>query len=355
MANVTIINPVEDPRWDKFVENHPFGWICHLSGWKKVLEASFPHMKGHYLALINEKNEIEAGLPLFEVKSWITGNRLVSIPFATLSDPLIHSKEEFEALFKQAVHLSKRLRIPSIHIKTLNASKFIEGTRFLTDYYYYVNHYIPLKKNPEEIFMTFHLDCVRRPIRKLLGTGLKVHIGSGEDDLRTFYSLYDKTRKRLGLPTQPYHFFQLLWNEFKPVGKLSLLLAEFKGQPIAGHIYFKSNRRCSMEFEGWDRSLSHLAPNHFLIWEALKMACSDGYRLFDFGRTSPSDKGLMKFKEHWGTKVVPLLEYHFSTKPNFKSSKREESSSYKLVRKACRSAPGQAHQIISRFCYRHLG
>ena len=28
------IDPLKDPRWDTFVENHPFGWIVHLSGWK---------------------------------------------------------------------------------------------------------------------------------------------------------------------------------------------------------------------------------------------------------------------------------------------------------------------------------
>jgi hypothetical protein len=33
---ITTINPIADERWDQFVENHPFGWICHHSGWKVV-------------------------------------------------------------------------------------------------------------------------------------------------------------------------------------------------------------------------------------------------------------------------------------------------------------------------------
>jgi hypothetical protein len=34
MANAILIDPARDPRWDRFVKKHPFGWITHLSGWK---------------------------------------------------------------------------------------------------------------------------------------------------------------------------------------------------------------------------------------------------------------------------------------------------------------------------------
>ena len=91
MANeVIIIDPLNDERWDKFVENHNWGWLCHLAGWKQVLEKSFKHMKGYFLVLLNNrKKHIKAALPVYQVKSWMTGNKLVSIPFATLSDPLV--------------------------------------------------------------------------------------------------------------------------------------------------------------------------------------------------------------------------------------------------------------------------
>src|SRR5512136_2928209 len=98
MENVALIDPVEDKRWDNFVEHHPFGWVCHLSGWKKALERSFKHLKGHYLVLFSN-DAIRAALPVFEVKSWLTGKRMVSIPFATVCDPLISNSNEMEVLF----------------------------------------------------------------------------------------------------------------------------------------------------------------------------------------------------------------------------------------------------------------
>ena len=97
MTDVILLDPVSDTRWDPFVENHPYGWICHLSGWKHVLEKSFKQMKGYYLTL-EDNNRIKAALPIYEIKSIITGKRLVSIPFATLSDPLVTEPNDMKKL-----------------------------------------------------------------------------------------------------------------------------------------------------------------------------------------------------------------------------------------------------------------
>ena len=119
MPTVTAIDPTQDPRWDKFVKNHHFGWICHLSGWKEVLEKSFKHLKGHYFALVDGDNRIKAGLPIYEVKSWLTGKRLVSIPFATLCDPLISTSEEMTVLLKAVMEFSRDRNISYLEIRTL--------------------------------------------------------------------------------------------------------------------------------------------------------------------------------------------------------------------------------------------
>ncbi|MBS3917358.1 MAG: GNAT family N-acetyltransferase [Deltaproteobacteria bacterium] len=351
---VTLIDPIKDPRWDAFVENHPFGWICHLSGWKKVLETSFPHMKGHYLVLVDGENKIRAGLPVFEVRSWLTGNRLVSIPFATVSDPLISSQEEFRELFDATLELSTKLKIFNIQIKALTSQKLVEEIP-LKFQRYYVHHYLLLNKGLDEIKKSFHLTAVQQPIQKLHKANLRLYIGNAKADLYDFYHLYDQTRKRLGLPTQPYNLFEVLWETFMPINKILVLLAKQEGHVVAGHIYFKFNKRMSMEFEGWDRNYHYLTPNHFIIWEAIKMAHSEGYQIFDFGRTSPEDTGLIKFKERWGTKTATFMEIVYPPHHLQVSDSKEKSLKYRLARKVCQTVPNPGRKIISHFCYRHLG
>jgi hypothetical protein len=124
---ITEIDPCKEPAWNEFIGSHPFGLIYHLSGWKQLIENSFHHMKGHYFAIKNGDSEIKAALPVFEVRSWILGDRLVSIPFATLCDPLVSNQKQFMDLFGAVKGLSKELQSSYIEIRTLNSSELISG------------------------------------------------------------------------------------------------------------------------------------------------------------------------------------------------------------------------------------
>ena len=142
---VQLIDPNQDPRWDRFVGNHPFGWICHLSGWKQVLEKSFKHMKGYYFVLVDGDNRIKAGLPIYEVKSWLTGNRLISIPFATLCDPLISTNEDMKELLQTAIKLSEKTKSSFIEIRTLSSGSLIHNEK-LAKISNYKHHFLPEQK-----------------------------------------------------------------------------------------------------------------------------------------------------------------------------------------------------------------
>lgn len=208
MEEIKIIDPCSDPRWDKFVENHPFGWIVHLSGWKKVIEQTFPHIKGHHLALIDtETNEIKAGLPIYEIRSWLTGKRLVSIPFATISDILTSNVEQSSLLINEAIRLLKQLKYSHIEVKTLGSSSLVHHEQ-LRENHDYKHHYLDLAEGKEAIWKHFNYKSIRYEINKANKNKIKLKVAETENDLRTFYMLYAITRKRLGLPSQPYLFLK---------------------------------------------------------------------------------------------------------------------------------------------------
>lgn len=353
-SEVTLIDPIKDPRWDVFVESHPFGWICHLSGWKQVLEASFPHMKGYHLALVDHSNKIQAGLPLFEVRSWLTGDRLVSIPFATLCDPLVSSVGEMEALLDAAKKLSKDLRTSYIEIRTTNSHFFMKDPQF-TGNYSYKNHYLELNQEVEKLWKSLHRKAVRQEINRANKNKLTLKIGESEGDLTEFYGLYVKTRKRLGLPAHPYPFLKSLWVIFGPTKRMILCLAKHQNQLIGGHIIFRFNRRVSAEFEGWNKAFHKFSPNHFLFWEEIKSANKEGFKIYDFGRTSSSNTSLMAFKGHWGTIVIDLPIFSYPREVGNRGDGREDSLSYKLVSQVCRFAPEPVLRKLGEFCYKHLG
>ncbi|HPQ42808.1 MAG TPA: GNAT family N-acetyltransferase [Syntrophales bacterium] len=355
MDIVQIIDPMQDPRWDTFVENHPFGWIVHLSGWKKVLESSFRHIKGHYLVLIDTaSNNIQAALPIFEVRSRLLGNRLVSIPFATLCDPLISTSGDMTRLFEEAVRLSKQRNIPSIEIRTLMSISLIQEDSMGVNLFY-KHHYLLLDKDPEELKRTFNRTNVRKGINKAIRSNLVMKVADSESDLRIFYELHIKNRKKLGLPPQPYRFFQMLWDTFMQSGKMILILAQKDDQTIAGLISFKYKDRFSCEYLATDQRFLGIRPNNFLFWEAIKTAYNEGFKVFDFGRTALNNEGLMNFKNRWGTTMVDFPYLYYPAKLSKKMNNQKTVSGYKLINKICENSPDLVCKLLGQICYKHLG
>ncbi len=351
--HISIIDQSQDNAWDTFVENHPWGWITHLSAWRQVLERCFPHIKGHYLALVDEDNHIKAGLPLFSVKSWLMGNRLVSIPHATLCDPLVSNQGQMDRMMSAALTLAKNMGMEQVEIRTLMSTGLCNNKKFDARNYY-KHHSLSLTRKPEELMKNFHRTCVRQRITRALSSELKVVTADEPSYLAVFYRLYVHTRRRVGLPPQPLRFFDDLWQTFYPQGRISLLLAFYRNQPVAALILFKFGKRISAEFAASYETFKHMSPNHLLFWTAIQMACREGYEIFDFGRTSPLSRELMDFKSRWGTTVMELPQYFYPRQDGERVA-QDQRFGYKGMREVCSRTPEIMLPGLGRFFYSHIG
>jgi lipid II:glycine glycyltransferase (peptidoglycan interpeptide bridge formation enzyme) len=175
-------------------------------------------------------------------------------------------------------------------------------------------------------------------------------------ELEDFYRLLILTRKRNSLPVQPYSFIRSLWDVFFPANRLSIVLARKHGVAIAALLLLKHGDRVSAEFSVSDESFNALSPVHLLFWQAIIRSREDGFRILDFGRTSPRDKSLLDFKDRWGTEAVPLCHFYHPAGSTKATDKKEENWRYKMIRAAL--SLGQLDSVqktIGSFCYRHLG
>lgn len=354
MKTVQTIDPFVDPRWDDFVGKHPFGWLCHLSTWKTILEESFSHMKGYYLATISRDDAITSALPVFEVRSWLTGRRLVSVPFATLCDPLIQNPDEFDHLANAVIELGGQLGAGSFVCRTFHAAERISDGRF-RELCPYKHHFMSLERPEEEILNSFDRTCVRQRLRRAWNSRLCLEVVENETQLADFYRLYVITRKHLGLPPQPFEFIRSLWNNFSPSGNVEILMAGLDGRQVAGILLLKYRDRVSVEYSVHDERYRNLSPVHFLFWEAMRRSRASGYRIFDLGRTSRSNTSLMNFKKRWGMQEVDLHEFQFSNGRTAGNQDHAETPGYSVVRNICRHTPSAWLPAIGKLCYRHLG
>ncbi|MCK6620526.1 MAG: GNAT family N-acetyltransferase [Calditrichaceae bacterium] len=349
-GKIVFIDPEKDERWDQFVENHEMGLIYHLSGWKKVIEKTFPHIRGIFLAVV-ENNEIKAALPIYEVKSWLTGHRFVSVPFAQFCDPLVSSAIDLKLILQK---IQDEHKAESLEIKTMNSSVFFNQLK-LELIHHYKYHYILLDKPPDLLKKQFHRTCVRQRISRAQESNIQVTQCASKTELQKFILLHSHTRKRLGLPLQPIDFFYNLWDILHSKNMLEIVFASKDEIVIAALLLLKFKNRVTVDISAYDEKYLNLSPTHLLFWETIKSSFEQGYQIYDFGRTSLNSEALIKFKNHWGTVMMDLPSYIQPDLSNRNKMIKENSIKYKIVKNLCRISPQPIYEMIGKMVYRHVG
>lgn len=353
VCNVSTIDPLNNRNWDEFVYSHPFGWLYHTSAWAEILVKNFQHMTTQYIGLTDKKSgEIKAALPFFKVKSWITGKRLVSLPYATLCDPLITTRDEFEILFKSAIDLKKETRSKYIEIRVFKSRELVNDCN-LSLRSNFKNHYLELNQDHQGLLKGMKR-TVKQSIRQAEEAKVEIYEATEERDLGRFYSLYLKTRRRLSLPPQPYRFIRTLWQSLYNRGYLTLLIAQYQGRDIGAIILLKFKDRGSAEYLVSDEDYFHLRANHLLVWRAIELARKGGFRIFDFGRTHQANTGLLRFKRAWGTIETDLC-HAFHPDGNSSSAVERNEGKLRFILSLCRTLPNPAFRALGYLCHRHHG
>jgi CelD/BcsL family acetyltransferase involved in cellulose biosynthesis len=356
MNTPEVIDPDRFPQWDHFVKSHPLGQIYHLAGWKTVLERSFGHIKGRYFVIREDASpRISAGLPVYEVHSWLTGRRIVAAPFATLFDPLVNGPGQLHPLLDHVLALAKESRSKYVEIRTLSGGAGFADRGF-GEARYFLYHAIDLDRPLEAIWKTFHRTCIRQRVTRAEKSGLTFVTAGSKDGLQKFYRLFVLTRKRKSLPAQPYRFMEALWDVFQPSGNLMLMLAEKEGRPLAGLLLLCFRDRVSAEYLASDDSYNSFSPVHGLFWQAIQWAHGAGYKVFDFGRTSPANASLLEFKNRWGAAVRELPSFYFPAAERARLAQPEKNWKYSAARFMCsKMVPFPIRKLVGDFSYRHLG
>lgn len=353
--NVQWLSPEDDTRWDTFVATHRLGLVYHLSAWRRALEDAFPHIRGNFLALTHpDTGEIQAGLPVYTVKSWLLGNRIVSIPFASFCDPLISTPEEFQLLLAQVQKFAERSKSRRIEIRSLKVPELC-ATSFLNPYQAYKHHYLNLEGGIDTLYATCAKTSIRQKVNRARRSGVVVEERFDNEALRICHSILVDTRRRLSLPPMPLLFFESLSRTLGP--HLKIFLASHEGTYIACHLVLLFRDLWTSEYSG-NKECAIPGVNQLLYWETILRAYAEGAKQFSFGRTAMSNVGLLEYKRRWATVEESLIQFIGSLGQGIATTS-ELSPQNSAISPAAKwligKAPTHVYNWIGDFCYRHLG
>jgi lipid II:glycine glycyltransferase (peptidoglycan interpeptide bridge formation enzyme) len=308
-----------DPRfgeeWDRLVGEHPDHEVFHSSAWARVLCNTYGH-KPFYLHISDENGSVVL-LPLIEVAGSLTGRRGICLPFSDFCGPLYFADFNRPFLFQQLTELARKNRWRFFEVRDVDKP---HGTANPSATFYC--HQINLDESVEKLFTSF-ASSVRGAIRKAVKGGITAEVGDSLESVRTFYQLHLRTRRRHGLPPQPFRFFQNLQEELLRKKLGFVLLARAASRPIAGAIFLRTSKRGLYKYAASDERYQQFRGNDLVLWEGIKFLAETGARSLHLGRTSLDNSGLRRFKLGWGGTEQMLHYFRFD--PGRNSWLTEES------------------------------
>lgn len=339
------IDPLRDSRWESLIKRHPRSSVFHSTKWLKALQATYEYSP-IVLTTCPPGCDLTNGLVLCQVRSWLTGRRLVSLPFSDHCEPLVENARELDELLlhtKQYIDIRKwkYIEIRPISGCPGDQTGFGESAT-------YSFHSLDLRKSKQELFQAFHKDCIQRKVRRAEREKLQYEEGNSERLLQKFYDLLVLTRRRHCLPPQPLSWFRALLEAFG--GDLKIRVASKDDLAIASILTLAHKKSLVYKYGCSDERFHKFGAMSFLFWNAIQEAKDLGCEEFDMGRSDSDNAGLIAFKGHWGAICVPLRYWTYPERPAGKSSSLKKT----IVERTVSMAPEFALRAAGRLLYPHM-
>jgi hypothetical protein len=295
-----------------------------------------------------ENGGLRALLPVMEVDSWLTGKRGVSLPFSDVCGELQIAdcglQNEGTELWKAAIRTGEE-----------RAWKYLEArgplrTSAPTSEIFF-GHTLELSKNEEKIFASFD-PAVRRAIRKAEKAGVKVEISRSLEGVKEFYELHCRTRKKHGVPPQPFSFFANFYRNVIAHNLGFVAIARLESSAIAANVFVHFGTKAIYKYGASDENFQNFRPANLAMWYGVQWYARAGFDRLDFGRTEKANEGLRRFKLGWGA-VEHSIEY-FKYDPGTQRFVPGKGESSLLRERILKRIPIPIARIIGSVLYRHV-
>jgi hypothetical protein len=337
------LNP-GDERWMTYLSENQRANVFHHPAWSYLLAECYSY-KPYVLSAINSQGDIQGAIPIILIKSYFNKQRLVSLPFTDHCSPLFSDLSSLKHLTDHLTTLFREGRISRVDLRS-DYSNLLRKYRHSN----YVLHRIRLTPEESEVSRRIKPKHFRQ-VKVAKERGVRIERGYDTDFIRQFYHLHLLTRRRKGVPVQPWRFFDLLVQHITQQ-RLGFILLAYKDQEcIAGAVFLHWNRTLIYKYSASIEIARHLLAMDLLLWTAIQWGCQNGYDWMDMGRTDNQDEGLKYFKRRWGAEEIPLKYCLIS-----ENVRKLNSGTWgKKMQSIIQRSPPWVCRATGELLYRHFG
>jgi Acetyltransferase (GNAT) domain len=343
---VYTINPLQDPRWAEFLSRHESASVFHSPQWLEAVRRTYGYTPVVFTTT-PPSSPLSNGIVFCEVKSWLTGRRMVSVPFSDHCEPLLDTSTaaaELIAELKKSVDSGKW---KYVELRPMTDFSTLDGVVKSPACYF---HLLDIQPALEEVFRRTHKTSIQQPIKRAERVGITYECGRSERLLAEFYRLLLLTRRKHQIPPQPIEWFR---NLVDCMGDALQIRVAFKdGVAVASIITLMYKDVIVYKYGSSDAAFQNLGGTPFLLWNAIVDAKAAGLKAMDFGRSDADNPGLIGFKDRWGATSSMLTYLRWSRTPDAEAVPGRSSG---LAKRVFAMMPDSLLEMTGRILYRHVG
>jgi CelD/BcsL family acetyltransferase involved in cellulose biosynthesis len=347
------IDPRNDSRWGEFVANSRRASVFHSTAWIETLHRTYGYKPIAITTSAAGDTKLENALLFCRIDSWLTGRRLVSLPFSDHCDPLVENPLEWSALVAAAERMLQEQRLGYLEVRL--KCELPDELRKRSSCFTYYHHALDLTPGADALFRKFQKDSIQRKILRAQRDGVVCDAGRSAKHLDEFFRLQIMTRRRHGLPPQPRGWFQNLVESFGDASKI--WIARHEGEAIAGIFTLRHKKAITFKYGASDERFHKFGGVPFLFWQMIQEACADHLEMLDLGRTETDNEGLVTFKDRWGTTRTELTYARVLASPRSSGAygSAEDGWHARAAKRVAAHLPDQILCSIGSALYKHIG
>jgi FemAB-related protein (PEP-CTERM system-associated) len=324
------------PRLESYLlRDGPLVELSRHPAWLNVLARGLRHTP--YCLEAVEGERTCGFLALADVKSFLFGRFLVSLPYLNYGGPVADDEETARLLIDRAIQLADSLGVRYLELRHELATAHPAMKHSRTDK---VHMRLDLPGSVEQLGKDIGFR-VRNRVKKAEKNGLTVSWGGPElaDD---FYAVFSQNMRDLGTPVYSQRLFTAILEQFPERTELCLVRAG--ALPVAAGLLLHGWGVTEVPSSSSLRSHRDTCANMLMFWHMLKRAVERGQDVFDFGRSSENSP-TMEFKKQWGASPSPS-EWQFYVRRGVMGTMQKESPRYERMIRIWQRLPIAVTRLI---------
>jgi FemAB-related protein (PEP-CTERM system-associated) len=331
----------ETSSWDKFLQQHHASGY-HNSVWFALIKKSFGHST-RILVAKDEQGNILGGLPLTFFSSKLFGTFAISIPYVNYGGVVSHYFDIAKALIQTGHEIRTKENLSHLEIRTMQAG-------------------LASNSLDKKVSMVLQLPATNDELDKNLGAKVRAQYKKAEsyspkvkfgklELLDDFYKVFARNMRDLGTPVYSKAWFENILNEEKI--KSTLIVVYMGDKPVSTGFLVGNTYTLEIPWASTIQRANAKNANMWMYRQILAFAIKEGYKYFDFGR-STLGAGTYKFKKQWGALAYPHHWYYVLPDGESKPELNPDNPKYKLVNFLWKLMPIWLTKIIGPQIIKHI-